>query len=246
MKISHQQKQKNRRKILQAATDIIIEKGLKTATMREIAKRAGMGDATIYNYFPTKESIIFAYYEDRFDLAVQGLKDIEKFNEFSFQEQLQTFFEKKLEILLPEREFVAITFKTVFFSMGQNYARLKPVRTKFIRIIREIFESAVEVGEIPDQVFQEITYQLYWDYYIGVVLYWLNDDSDRFAQTTLLIDKSLTLSGALIKAGIANKIFDMASFLFKNHVLNRMEFFRDQHDTFQKMKREFMGGKESE
>jgi len=180
MKISKKQKKKNRQIIIKSAVDLIISKDFKTATMREIAQMAGFGDATIYNYFPTKEAIIFAYYQDQFDEAVKRIKSIEKFNEYSLQEQLQIFFETKLELFLPDREFVAATFKTVFFSLSQNYSRIKPIRDKFIDVIRDIFEAAVEVGEIKEQVFQEITYQLYYDYYIGVVLYWMNDQSDQF------------------------------------------------------------------
>ncbi|MHC1712231.1 MAG: TetR/AcrR family transcriptional regulator [Solidesulfovibrio sp.] len=65
MKISEEQKRKNRDEIIRAAVDAITEKGMKGATMREIAKKAGLGDATIYNYFPTKEAIVYAYYEDQ-------------------------------------------------------------------------------------------------------------------------------------------------------------------------------------
>ena len=63
MKISEQEKQRTRLKILEAAADVIIEKGFKSASMREIARRAGVGDATIYNYFPSKESLLYGYCE---------------------------------------------------------------------------------------------------------------------------------------------------------------------------------------
>jgi len=50
---SEKNKAKTRIKILEASVDVIIEKGYKSASMREIARRAGVGDATIYNYFPS-------------------------------------------------------------------------------------------------------------------------------------------------------------------------------------------------
>jgi len=243
MKINAEQKKENRKKIIHAAVDLIILKNLKAATMREIAQKAGLGDATIYNYFPTKESIVFGYYEDQFNLVVDHLKGIDNFNEFTFQEQLQAFFEGKLELYLPDREFISKTFKTVFFSMGQNFSKMRPIRDKFLDIINDIFDAAVEAGEIPDQVFREITYQLFWDYYVGVVAYWLGDKSDRFTETSIMIDKSLDLACAVIKSGIGNKIFDMATFLFKNHILGRLDFFKEKADTIQKFKRSFMGTK---
>lgn len=243
MKISQEQKAETRKKIIKASVEIIIEKGLKNATMREIAKKAEIGDATIYNYFPTKESIIYGYYQDQIEAVIVRLKTVEGFSEFNLQEQLQSFFETNLEVFLPDREFIHETFNVVFFSIGQSYSRLKPIRTLFYDVVDDIFLAAIEVGEIPEQVFGEIVYQLFWDYYIGLVTYWLNDQSDQFTDTSLFIDKSLDLAVAFLKAGILNKLFNMASFLFKNHILSRMDFFKDQVETAYRIKREFMGGK---
>ena len=61
MKINEQDKQLTRVRILEAAVDVITIKGFKAATMREIAKEAKVGDATIYNYFPTKEKVLYGY-----------------------------------------------------------------------------------------------------------------------------------------------------------------------------------------
>ena len=70
MKISEDQKQENRKKIIRSAVDAITQKGMKGATMKMIARKAGLGDATIYNYFPTKEAIVYAYYEEQLDESV--------------------------------------------------------------------------------------------------------------------------------------------------------------------------------
>jgi len=305
MKISKAQKLINREKIIAATVELVTSKGIKSATMREIARSAGLGDATIYNYFPTKEAILYGYYEDKFDQVTKKLKEIEDFNEYSFQEQLQTFFETKLEILLADREFLEKTFKTTFFALSQHYSRIRPIKDKFpmfkflddsakkypnntftvfngatktyaqvkdtsdreflektfkttffalsqhysrirpikdkfMAIIEDIFEAAIEVGEIPDQVFRELTIQFFWEYYIGMVIYWLKDDSDQFKSTTILIDKTIDLACTTIRTGIGNKLFDMGIFLFKNHVLSRMDFIKDQVDTIHGIKKKFM------
>ncbi len=240
MKISKAQKLINREKIIAATVELVTSKGLKSATMREIARLAGLGDATIYNYFPTKEAILYGYYEDKFDLVTKKLKEIEDFNEYSFQEQLQTFFETKLEILLADREFLEKTFKITFFALSQHYSRIRPIKDKFMAIIEDIFEAAIEVGEIPDQVFRELTTQFFWEYYIGMVIYWLKDDSDQFKSTSILIDKTIDLACTTIRTGIGNKLFDMGIFLFKNHVLSRMDFIKDQVDAIHGIKKKFM------
>lgn len=240
MKISNEKKIENRLKIINMAVEIITEKGFKATTMKAIAKAANIGDATIYNYFPTKEAILFAYYEHQLKSCTERLKSIQGFNKFTLQEQLQTFLETNLELFLADREFIQESFKTIFFSLIQQYKQLQPIRSLFFEIIDNMFEAAVEVGEIPDQAFKEITFQFVWDYYIGIIVYWLNDKSDQFSDTSVLIDKSLNLACSFLKAGIVNKVFDIATFLFRQHVLAHLDFFRQQVDTINKIKREFM------
>jgi AcrR family transcriptional regulator len=244
MKISKAQKKVNREKIIAAMVGLVIKKDLKSATMREIAREAGLGDATIYNYFPTKEAMVCGYYEDKFDQVTRKLTEIDNFNEFTFQEQLQTLFETKLELFLPDREFLEKTFKTTFFALSQHYSRIRPIKEKFMAIVEDIFEAATEVGEIPDQVFRELTIQCFWEYYIGVVVYWLGDDSDQFSSTSILIDKTIDLAGTVIRTGIGNKVFDMGIFLFKNHILSRMDLVRERVETLHGIKKKFMAGKD--
>ncbi|MEZ4619145.1 MAG: TetR/AcrR family transcriptional regulator [Caldilineaceae bacterium] len=49
-----------RTRILQAAADIMYQKGIARATTKEIARRAGCSEGNLYNYFGTKEEIFLA------------------------------------------------------------------------------------------------------------------------------------------------------------------------------------------
>ena len=241
MKISNAQKKINRAKIIKIAVDLIIEEGYKSATMRGIAKKAGFGDATIYNYFPTKESILFAYYEDKLNETIEKIKKIKDFNEYTINEQLQTVFHIQFELFLSDREFIAISFKKIFLTINQNYKQIKTIKGLFRTIIKDIFDAASEADEIPPQIFEEMIFLLIWDYYIGLVLFWLNDNSEKFNETTILTDKSLDLICSVIQAGVANKLFDLASYFFKNHILSRLDTLKKHKDTINIIKRGFMG-----
>jgi AcrR family transcriptional regulator len=240
MKISKDQKAENRRTIIDAAVELIGEKGFKATTMRQIARSAGMGEATIYNYFPTKESILYAFYEDHMSACIERLKAVPQFETYTLQEQLQTLFHTSLELYLPHREFVGETLRLVLLGAGRDWSHAKPVRKAFLSAVQDILSAAEEVGEIPAQVFQELLGQFLMDAYIGVVLYWLRDRSDGFENTSVLIDRGLDLSCAMLKAGVANKLFDMAVFLFKTHILDRMEAFMAPFENAGAVKRRFM------
>jgi len=241
MKINAKKKAENRRAILDAAVDIMIEKGFRAMSMRAVARKAGIGDATIYNYFPTKEALIHGYYQEGLEAAVVALTQVNEYEQLDLRERLQVLFETLLEGYLGDREFVDETFSSVFFRPVPAGKGMRAIRTRFLEIVREQFEVAVESGELPDIMLKELVYQCVWDYFIAVTLYWLRDDSEQFANTTVLIDKSLDLGYTMIKAGVLDKVTGLVSFLFKSHVLSRMDLIMDERDTFNRLRNEFLG-----
>lgn len=242
MKVSQEQKRETRLALIDAAVEQVIEKGLKGATMRAIARQAGVGDATIYNYFPTKESLLFAYYEERILEATETVRARKGYGEYRLQERVQTLFEELLERMLPDREFVQVTAKPVFFSMAPNHGELKPAQEPFFEYVGEAIDIAVHSGEIEEQVFRDMIVRLYWDHFLGIVFYWLGDRSEMFADTSILADKTLGLGAAALKAGMANKTFDICSFLFRNHVLTYFQGHDDRMDSIRRIGRAFMEG----
>ena len=82
MKVSQSAKEQTKAKILEEAVNLIIEKGFKSASMREMAKNAGVSNPTIYNYFPTKEKILYAYIEQKHKETAKILQEIDDFHKF--------------------------------------------------------------------------------------------------------------------------------------------------------------------
>jgi len=63
-----------KRKIMTAAIEVIGAKGFKEAKIAEIAEKAGVGDATIYEYFKNKEDLLL---EIPIDFTKDMLKEID-------------------------------------------------------------------------------------------------------------------------------------------------------------------------
>ena len=60
-----QQREAARAAILDAAEDLIAEKGLHGAALVEIAKRAGVAVGTLYNYFADRDDLVRALFDSR-------------------------------------------------------------------------------------------------------------------------------------------------------------------------------------
>jgi AcrR family transcriptional regulator len=66
-----------RRAILDAAEAVLGARGLAEAKMVEIAERAGLAAGTLYNYFPSKESLFCALIEHRGEEFLRRLEEID-------------------------------------------------------------------------------------------------------------------------------------------------------------------------
>jgi len=244
MKVSEKEKAKTRIKILEASVDVIIEKGFKSASMREIARRAKVGDATIYNYFPSKQKLLYGYCEHIQYQVMENLKAIEDFHEYSLQEQLQQLVDMELQTWLPAREFLQEVFKLTYYSPVSANTHLAETRRLFTQMVTDMIDTAIEVGEVPEQPYQELLPRLFWDYQTGILAYWLKDDSEEFINTTSLVDKSMEIVANILHQGLIGKSLDLISFLFRTHVITHFDSLVEMTDTntvAKAVKRSFMG-----
>ncbi len=237
MKVTQSAKEKTKAKILQSAVDLIIEKGFDNASLREIAKNAGVSNPTIYNYFPSKEKLLYAYIEQKHKEAVSALQEIEDFHTYSLREQLQTLIETELELYLEDREFILQIADMVFHSSGLKMSKLYETNALFIETVEEMLNIAIEAEEITEPPFKEHLPKLFWDYYIMVVAYWVKDESEMFENTTQFIDHSLGLIEAVLHSDILSKASDLGMFFFKTHMLESLQRFAGKKESFGKIKR---------
>ena len=47
--------------VVEVAANLFMQRSINDVTIRDIAEKAGVGEATIYRYFAKKEAIIIAY-----------------------------------------------------------------------------------------------------------------------------------------------------------------------------------------
>jgi AcrR family transcriptional regulator len=66
--------ERNRRLVLEAAAEAFAERGFDVG-MAEIAKRAGVGNATVFRRFPSKDALVQAIFEDRIEEALGVIAD---------------------------------------------------------------------------------------------------------------------------------------------------------------------------
>jgi AcrR family transcriptional regulator len=190
--------EETRRRILAAALDLFQERGFAEATMREIAKRAGVATGAAYYYFPSKEAIVMAFYWQT-HIEFDGTYARRLAAEHDLAHRIRLLVELKLEQFTPYREFLGALFR----SAGDPSSPLSPFSAE-TRDIREQsiehFRRALEGSDVklPSDLARHLP-RLLWLYQMGIVLFWIYDRSARQSRTRLLLDQTSVLIGRAIK-----------------------------------------------
>jgi AcrR family transcriptional regulator len=142
-------KEEKRRAIALACSELLLEHGISDLTISQIARTAGVGKGTIYEYFENKEDIVFEiittymreYEVKLFEIIGESRTTKEKV--FHFLSLL--FSDENSKRLNLYREFLAIsltsgTEEMAAFSVG--------CKMRFASILDQIIAEAVTRGEI--------------------------------------------------------------------------------------------------
>ena len=218
MKTTRQQQDATRRQIVASAVDLMTRQGFDGTTMKDIARAAGIGDATIYKYFPTKDRIVLGYLDAVVQQALADTLQTPCFADYQLQEKLQRLTDAMLEGLLPDREFVAQVRALARRSPLTLLAEPLAARQALREAVTSFLEAAEAAGEIESCDFKGMAAGLYTDYLAGVVIYWLADTSDEFADTAQLVDLSLGLLVHTLRSGLVNRALQLGGFVLRSQM----------------------------
>lgn len=217
MRTTKDQQDRTRRALLQAAADLMTRQGLDATSMKQIARAAGVGDATIYHYFPSKEQLLLGFLALQVEDALQRWRATPDLSEFDLREQLQSLVDAVLAQLLPEREFVGLLQRHLQGG-ALLWNQALPGRTALAAQFGAVLEQAQGRGEIAPLGFAQALGALLADYTLGVVAYWLRDNSPHFGDTTRLIDLSLDLLVLVLRTGLVNKLLELGGFVLRSQM----------------------------
>ena len=143
-------KEEKRSNIACSCKEILLQYGIKNLTISQIAKTAGVGKGTIYEYFENKEDIVFeiitmfiAEHEKRLlEITDQNISTKDKFFYFFYMLHEDENSKKQLNIY---REFLAISMTNGTQEMVDFNIKC---REKFAGILDQITKEGIMKGEI--------------------------------------------------------------------------------------------------
>ena len=210
--------ERTKHRLLETAMELFLKQGYEAATMRQIAKKAGMSPGAAYYYFPSKEHIIHHYYEEGYQEQLAAAEKVLA-KERSLEKRLAGVIKARMETARPYHSISRTLFKTAAdpsHTISPFSPASKELRDENIQFYARVIEgSATSTTGMPTK-FRERLPELLWLYSMGIILYWIHDNSPEQEKTFALIDRSASLITRIIAASkipgiktIATKGVDM-------------------------------------
>jgi AcrR family transcriptional regulator len=189
--------EQTRQLILETALRLFRERGYAETTMRAIAKEAGVAVGNAYYYFDSKEHLIQGFY-DRSQASLRGAVAPVLASERDFATRLRATMHAGIDVNVPYHSFAATFFKTAAepTSPLSPFSReSSPAREAAIDVFREVIEGSSV--KLDPELRRELP-ELLWLGWMGVVLFWVYDQSPGQRRTRRLIDGAVPLIDRLV------------------------------------------------
>jgi len=180
-----------RKRLLARALVLFQKKGVEQTTMRDIAKAAGLSLGAAYYYFPSKDALVFAYYEDN----QREMEELGERAQGTLREKLGMIFHGKLEGIRPQRKMLA-AIVTRLADPGDPLSAFN----QHSRTVRERSVAVIEraiAGSVPAEV-APLAANALWLLMMALMLVYVNDESPGEARTHGLVDDALDMVVAIL------------------------------------------------
>lgn len=136
---------RRRREIFKAAVHLFLEKGFNETSMVEIARAAGVGKSTLYDYFPTKDDILVSVVEEEFEKLIAKAREIVN-QPGGAQEKFTQITNAYLEYLAVNEDFYTKLSLEVQRLAQTSLERIQVKRHAYQDIIRSLIDEGIQEG----------------------------------------------------------------------------------------------------
>lgn len=136
-------------KILQAAIEVISEKGLDKTSISDIVKKAGVAQGTFYLYFPSKMALIPAIANNLLTITVENIKDKTRGKE-SFWDVLAVMIDETFRITNEYKDVIVLCYSGL--ALADSMERWEAIYQPYYHWLEEILDQAILEGEVIHEI----------------------------------------------------------------------------------------------
>lgn len=186
-------------RILDAALDLFRTKGFDQATMRDVAGAAGVATGAAYYYYPSKDAIVLAFYERACAEMQPHVEAALEDSPARLEALLEALVSAKLEYFAPYRGVLRALLKNgadPAHPLSPFAENNKAIRDADIATFaRALAKSGMRVPKDLEPHMPGVL----WMFQMGVIFFWITDDSEAQRRTTRLLGLSTKIVASLLR-----------------------------------------------
>jgi AcrR family transcriptional regulator len=219
VKVSRERKQEHHQRFIDAFVAEVRARGYAAVTLRDVARRAGLSDGAIYKYFASKEKILLSYYIGKMERLRKEGEALLRKPSYSLVDRLQALLEFQVGQYEGEKDFLEKTFHPTFVAASLMWSEVAAMRKAYLETVGAFVKDAEAKGALPEVAWAGIVDEMLWCHYVGVMMYWLKDDSENHEDTSQFIDRTVNLFSAVVGGPLLKQAEELVGFLVNRHLM---------------------------
>ncbi len=190
--------EQTRELIVDTALRLFHDRGYEATTMRLIAAEAGVSVGNAYYYFPSKQHLVQAYYDHSQAQHVAAARPVLDAGG-DLGTRLHGVLRARVDTMASEKGFAVDFFRYAAdprSPLSPFSPESGPAREASIGLYAEAVAGAQGL-KVPQEL-RDALPELLWLYQMGVVLFWVHDDSPGSAKTGALVDRTVPIVVRLV------------------------------------------------
>ena len=183
-----------REKILKAAREVFMTEGFESATIEKIAKTAGVGLGTAYNYFNSKEDIfILAMADELVDTSVEEPQPLKESN--SPEEVISAMVLGNIRRLnFFSKKIWRVAFSSIFSSLKSGNPMIRQLIKAAYRFMGSIYSKIDElklIDRLPEDLSTGTAVNLIYGSVMFNLMTYVYEENCSFEETCRKIDECI-------------------------------------------------------
>jgi len=150
MRVTSEQKQAHRTRLLEAAAAEFATAGVDGANVNRISLAAGLAKGTIYNYFPSKRELFLAVVKEASAQTATGAGTVP--DDAPIAERLRAILESDVDWVREHEDFARVLVREALAGDPRFQPEILEAAAPFVARVAEIIAAGVQRGEVRDDL----------------------------------------------------------------------------------------------
>lgn len=161
----------SRERILDAAIEVIAQRGYSGAGIQEIVERSGTSKGSFYFHFPSKEEMVASLVERMSDKLIGKIQDSAR-DQPTPLHRLAVSMDELMALFSRQHNIARVLLLNIIGHGKATDRKFLPMRERFSGLIKQELDAAIEAGQIgPTDT--ELVSQMWVGALYEVILRWL-------------------------------------------------------------------------